>query len=162
MSKEYKVIASGFARGVDKQALDSAIENNGQSIIVLPQGILTFQSGMKKYYKQINEGNVLVLSTYPPEAGWSTGLAMSRNRYIYGLAKEIYVAETSSSGGTWSGAIDGLKKGRKVYVLLPEKEDKNANLDLINNGAIPVDFSGNIIEDFVKDETKPVQMNLFK
>ena len=159
MSKEYKVVASGFARGVDKQALDSAIENNGQSIIVLPQGILTFQSGMKKYYKQINEGNVLVLSTYPPEAGWSTGLAMGRNRYIYGLAKEIYVAETSSSGGTWSGAIDGLKKGRDVYVLMPEKDDKNSNLKLINEGCIPVDIAGNKIDFQVQGKTE--QMRLF-
>src|SRR5690242_18509051 len=35
-SKEYKVVVSGFAKGVDKQALDSAINYNGQSIIVLP------------------------------------------------------------------------------------------------------------------------------
>ena len=45
--KEFKVVVSGFAKGVDKQALDSTIEANGKSIIVLPQGILTFQSGFK-------------------------------------------------------------------------------------------------------------------
>ena len=52
-SKNFKVIVSGFAKGVDKKALDSAIENNGQSIIVLPQGILTFESGFRNYYKEI-------------------------------------------------------------------------------------------------------------
>ncbi len=51
-SKEYKVIVSGFAKGIDKQALDSAIKYKGQSIIVLPQGIMTFASGFKNYYKQ--------------------------------------------------------------------------------------------------------------
>jgi len=51
-SKEYKVVVSGFAKGVDSQALDSAIYYKGQSIIVLPQGIMTFGSGFKKYYKQ--------------------------------------------------------------------------------------------------------------
>ena len=51
-SKDYKVVVSGFAKGVDKQALDSAIKYKGQSIIVLPQGIMTFSSGFKKYYKQ--------------------------------------------------------------------------------------------------------------
>jgi DNA processing protein len=40
-SKEFKVVVSGFAKGVDKQALDSAINYKGQSIIVLPQGIMT-------------------------------------------------------------------------------------------------------------------------
>lgn len=55
-SEEYKVIVSGFAKGVDKQALDSSIKYNGQSIIVLPQGIMTLSPGFnKKYYKAITE-----------------------------------------------------------------------------------------------------------
>ena len=142
-SKDYKVVVSGFAKGVDKQALDSAIKYKGQSIIVLPQGIMTFTSGFKNYYKQIIDGDVLVLSTFHPKAGWSTGLAMARNPIIYGLANEIYVAESSEKGGTWSGVIDGLRKGRKIYVRQPENNEKNANNILIQKGAIRVDFNGN-------------------
>ena len=142
-SKDYKVVVSGFAKGVDKQALDSAIKYKGQSIIVLPQGIMTFTSGFKNYYKQIIDGDVLVLSTFHPKAGWSTGLAMARNPIIYGLASEIYVAESSEKGGTWSGVIDGLRKGRKIYVRQPEHNEKNANNILIQKGAIRVDFNGN-------------------
>lgn len=142
-SKEYKVVVSGFAKGVDKQALDSAINYKGQSIIVLPQGIMTFASGFKNYYKQIIDGDVLVLSTFPPKAGWSAGLAMARNPIIYGLADEIYVAESSEKGGTWSGVIDGLRKGRKIYVRKPEATEKNANNILIQKGAVPIDFNGN-------------------
>lgn len=142
-SKEYKVVVSGFAKGIDKQALDSAINYKGQSIIVLPQGIMTFASGFKNYYKQIIDGDVLVLSTFPPKAGWSAGLAMARNPIIYGLADEIYVAESSEKGGTWSGVIDGLRKGRKIYVRKPEATEKNANNILIQKGAVPIDFNGN-------------------
>ena len=142
-SKDYKVVVSGFAKGVDKQALDSAIKYKGQSIIVLPQGIMTFTTGFKNYYKQIIDGDVLVLSTFHPKAGWSTGLAMARNPIIYGLASEIYVAESSEKGGTWSGVIDGLRKGRKIYVRQPEHNEKNANNILIQKGAIRVDFIGN-------------------
>ena len=69
-SEESKVVVSGFAKGVDRQALDSAIAARGKSIIVLPQGILTFQSGFKKYYKTIVNGDLLVLSTFFPKAGW--------------------------------------------------------------------------------------------
>lgn len=141
-SKDYKVIVSGFAKGVDKQALDSAIKYKGQSIIVLPQGITTFNSGFKTYYKQIVDGDVLVLSTFPPKAPWSTGLAMARNPIIYGLADEIYVAESSEKGGTWSGVVDGIRKGRKIFVRKPEPNEKNANHQLIQKGAIPVDFNG--------------------
>lgn len=144
--KEFKVVVSGFAKGVDKQALDSTIEANGKSIIVLPQGILTFQSGFKKYYEPIVNGDVLVLSTFFPKAGWDVGLAMARNAYIYGLAKEIYVAESDSKGGTWEGAMDGLKRQRQIYVRVPEPKEKNANLKLVELGALPVNMDGEIID----------------
>lgn len=142
-SKEYKVVVSGFAKGVDKQALDSAINYKGQSVIVLPQGIMTFGPGFMKYYSQIINGDVLVVSTFFPKAPWRAELAMARNPIIYGLADEIYVAESSGKGGTWSGVIDGLRKGRKIYVRKPEPNENNANMLLIQKGAIPVDFDGN-------------------
>src|SRR6185437_2632607 len=142
-SNDFKVVVSGFAKGVDKQALDSAINYKGQSIIVLPQGIMTFGSGFKNYYKQIIDGDVLVLSTFFPKAPWKAELAMARNPIIYGLADEIYVAESSDKGGTWSGVVDGLRKGRKIYVRKPDPNEKNANLILIQKGAIAVDFNGN-------------------
>ena len=144
-AREYRVVVSGFAKGVDKQALDSSIKYIGHSIIVLPQGILTFGSGMKKYYKQIVDGDVLVLSTFPPNAGWDVGLAMSRNTIIYGLADEIYVAESDEKGGTWSGVIDGLRKGRKIFVRSPADDERNANNMLIAKGATAVDEHGNLL-----------------
>ena len=141
-SEESKIVVSGFAKGVDRQALDSAIAAHGKSIIVLPQGILTFQSGFKKYYKSIVNGDLLVLSAFFPKAGWDVGLAMARNAYIYGLAGEIYVAETDSKGGTWEGAMDGLRRHRTVYVRIPEPGEKNANRKLIDLGAVPVSMDG--------------------
>lgn len=143
---ESKVIVSGFAKGVDKQALDSALEAHGKSIIVLPQGILTFQTGFKKYYEQIVSGEVLVMSTFFPKAGWEVGLAMARNVFIYGLAKEIFVAESDSKGGTWEGAMDGLNRNRKIYVRYPGTKEKNANLRLIEFGAIPMNINGDSID----------------
>ena len=154
-SKEYKVVVSGFAKGVDKQALDSAIIYKGQSIIVLPQGIMTFGSGFKKYYKQLVDGDVLVLSTFFPKAPWKAELAMARNPIIYGLADEIYVAESAEKGGTWSGVVDGLRKNRKIYVRKPEPNENTANNLLIQKGAIAVDFNGIPIKDY-----KPIESSL--
>ncbi len=145
-SGNFKVVVSGFAKGVDRQALDSALSYSGQSIIVLPQGIATFSSGFKKYYKQIINGDVLVLSTFFPNAPWSVQLAMARNPIIYGLADEIFVAESSDKGGTWSGVIDGLRKGRIIYVRNPKPGENNANSLLIEKGAAAVDLLGYIVE----------------
>ena len=153
------MVVSGFAKGVDKQALDSAIKYKGQSVIVLPQGIMTFASGFKTYYSQIINGDVLVVSTFFPKAPWKTELAMARNPIIYGLADEIYVAESSEKGGTWSGVIDGLRKGRKIYVRKPEATEKNANDILIDKGAVPVDFNGReIAKAYQVLESQPVSV----
>jgi len=145
-SEQYKVVVSGFAKGVDKQALESALKYKGQSIVVLPQGILTFRSGIKKYYKQIVKGDVMIVSTFHPKAVWSVGLAMARNPIIYGFAEEIFVAQSDSKGGTWSGVTNGLKRGRKIFVRFPENNEKNANLQLIGKGAVPIDINGKVIE----------------
>jgi len=139
---DYKVVVSGFAKGVDRMALESTLKYHGRSIIVLPQGIMTFASGFKKYHSQIVDGDVLVLSTYFPKSPWNVGLAMGRNVYIYGLADEIYVAESGPKGGTWSGVTDGLRKGRRIYVREAEPNEKNANNLLLSKGALPVDSEG--------------------
>ncbi len=145
--KKDRVVVSGFAKGVDKKALEIALEHQGQSIIVLPQGIETYKS--KDYYPNIVKGDVLVLSIYHPKAPWSVGLAMDRNKIIYGLANQIYVAESNSSGGTWEGVLNGLKRGRKIFVRKPDALERNANGLLIQKGASPVDFNGNVLPNEV-------------
>ena len=59
----------------------------------------------------------MVLSTSHPKAPWSVGLAMARNPIIYGLASEIYVAESSEKGGTWSGVDGWIKKKKEQFML---------------------------------------------
>ena len=145
-AKNHKVVVSGFAKGVDKIALDTTLEYSGYSVVVLPQGILTFGSNIKKYYKQIVEGDVLILSAYHPKAPWSVGLAMNRNAYIYGLANTIYVAESDVKGGTWNGAIDGIRRDRKIFVRNADLCENSGNKMLIMQGAIPVDLFGKPIE----------------
>ncbi|MDD4310016.1 MAG: DNA-processing protein DprA [Candidatus Cloacimonetes bacterium] len=146
-SDSFQVVVSGFAKGIDKAALDSALKYHGHSIIVLPQGVLTFGSGYKKYYKPIIDGDLLVLSTFHPKAPWKVELAMARNPIIYGMANSIFVAESSDSGGTWSGVKDGLPNGRTIFVRKQDIAEANANDKLISLGAIAVDSKGKIIEE---------------
>lgn len=152
---EGKVVVSGFAKGVDRMALDAALQAGGKSIIVLPQGITTFSSGMRQYYQAIIQGRLLVISTFAPKAPWTAGFAMERNHYIYGLAKDIYVAQSDDKGGTWEGVIDGLRKKMPIFVRKPDDNEKNANMLLIQKGATPIDFNGCIIEMNPEDKLTP-------
>ncbi len=151
MISEGSVVASGFAKGVDTGALDSTLALNGESIIVLPQGIFTVDLKLKKYEKDIDSGRLAVISVYPPIAGWSKGYAMGRNKYIYGLAKNIFIAESKTTGGTISGALEALKEKKKSRRLQNIFIYKNVNVSgecadaieiLVNEGAVPVDENG--------------------
>ena len=99
-----------------------------------------------QYYKQIVSGNVLVLSTFFPNAPWSVEYAMARNSTIYGLSESIYVAQSDDKGGTWSGVMDGLRKGREIFVRWPSADEHNANRTLVQKGGIAVDLNGNKVE----------------
>lgn len=157
-ASENKVVVSGFAKGVDRSALDSTIGANGKSIIVLPQGIMTFSSGFKQYFKNIVQGNILVMSTFAPKAPWTIEFAMARNSIIYGMATEIFVAQSDNKGGTWSGATEGLRKKRPVFVRYPEKNEKNSNLLLIQKGASAVDINGNTLSLSIEEQTTPEKL----
>ncbi|MBK6679989.1 MAG: sigma-70 family RNA polymerase sigma factor [Ignavibacteriales bacterium] len=66
------------------------------------------------------------------------------NPVIYGLAENIFVAQSSNKGGTWEGVHDGLKRGRKIFVRVSQPGENIANNQFFSKGAIPVDIYGNI------------------
>jgi len=160
-AKQGKTIVSGYAAGVDRAAFDAALESGGSTIVVLPQGIMTFSSGFKSMYKHIVDGKVLVVSQFHPKSPWNVGLAMARNSTIYALAEEIYVAQSDSKGGTWAGVIEGLKKSRRIFVREPGSREKNANSLLIEKGAIGVHIEGDSIVKVPKIEEKEEEVTLF-
>lgn len=141
-----RVIVSGGAKGVDNQALTSALEADGRSIIVLPQGITTYGSGYRENYRHFTRGNLLAISTFRPDAPWNSGLAMMRNGFIYALSERIFVAQSNDNGGTWEGANQGINVGYPVFVRQPQKGEDNANQALIDLGGTPVDMDGNAME----------------
>lgn len=145
-SQSALVVLSGFTKGIDRESLDAAARHKGKAIIVLPQGITTFAGGMKQYYRQIVDGDFLVLSPFLPNASWSPQFAVARTPIIYGLASEVYVVESRDKGETWSAAVEELKKSRSIYVRSPLELEKNANALLIERGGIPVDQAGNILK----------------
>ena len=151
VTEQGKVVVSGFAKGVDQQALVSALKYNGKSIIILPQGILQAGSTLRTYFPYMSQGRVLVMSFFPPRMPWSVECAMARNPVIYGMADTIYVAQSDDKGGTWSGVLDGIKKQREIFVRLPDNNERVANRQLIDLGGKPVDINGNEVTDMYSD-----------
>ena len=102
-------IVSGGARGVDEASMLGALEAEGTVIGVLADSLLRACSSAK-YRNYLMANNLVLISPFYPEAGFNTGNAMQRNKYIYCLSGAAVVVHSGKKGGTWSGATENLKK----------------------------------------------------
>lgn len=102
-------IVSGGARGVDEAAMLGALETEGTAVGVLADRLLRACSSAK-YRPHLMSNNLVLVSPFQPEAGFNVGNAMGRNKYIYCLSNAAVVVHSGTKGGTWSGALENLKK----------------------------------------------------
>ncbi|MUG92403.1 DNA-processing protein DprA [Scytonema sp. UIC 10036] len=131
-------VISGGARGVDQAAMLGVLESGGTSIGVLADS-LTKASVNGKYRTSIKEGRLALISSYDPDAGFNTGNAMGRNKYIYALADRALVVSSSlGKGGTWAGAVEALEKIRDIPIFVRMHPSvSEGNQQLHDKGAKP-------------------------
>lgn len=130
-------IVSGAASGVDEISMMSCVENGGTAIGVVADSLLR-TSTRTGFRMGILQERILLLSSFDPDAGFSVGNAMGRNRWVYALADQaLVVACSEGRGGTWAGAIEALKHGVRVYVKIGNPA-RTGNDALMKHGAIPV------------------------
>ena len=110
-------VVSGGARGVDRAAMNGALESGGVVSGVLAGGL---EKGVmqREHRNLIMDGRLVLVSPYDPCARFNVGHAMQRNKTIYALADAALVVDaTFDSGGTWTGAVEQLRKyPTPVYV----------------------------------------------
>lgn len=112
------VLYSGGARGVDSISMSAALNARGTAVGVLADSL---EKAIRdpEYRAAITRGDLCLATPYSPNAPFSVGTAMGRNKLIYTLAEyAIIVASDAEKGGTWAGASDALKaKLIPVFVL---------------------------------------------
>jgi len=136
---EGMVVVSGGARGVDSAAMQGAVEAGGQAVGVLPNDLLKASVG-RSNRAGLQDGRLVLVSPFPPEAGFLAGNAMARNKYIYALADRALVIDAAlGSGGTWAGALEDLKENWvPLHVRTPGEGAGNAAL--VGQGGVAFDF----------------------
>lgn len=112
------VVYSGAARGVDAIAMGAVLEAHGTAVGVLADS-LEKAVRAPDARSALARGDLALVTPYAPNAGFSVGAAMGRNRLIYALADyALVVASDAEKGGTWAGAVEALKaKWVPVFVL---------------------------------------------
>jgi predicted Rossmann fold nucleotide-binding protein DprA/Smf involved in DNA uptake len=128
-------IISGGARGVDETAMLGALECEGTAIGILADSLLRAATSAK-YRKALMANNLVLLSTFYPEAGFDVGNAMARNKYIYCLCDAaVVISSTQGKGGTWSGAVEDLKKCWTPLWVKSHQDNSSGNAGLVLQGA---------------------------
>lgn len=128
-------LVSGGARGIDRHAMQGALERDGAALGVLADSLL--RSAMAADYRQyILSGGLALISPFNPEARFHVGKAMARNAYIYCLADAaVVVGSEAGKGGTWSGAEENLKHGWVPLWARPDDAPGSGNPELVRRGA---------------------------
>ncbi|MEA5619664.1 DNA-processing protein DprA [Cronbergia sp. UHCC 0137] len=131
-------VISGGARGIDQESMLGILDHGGTSVGVLADS-LTKAAVNSKYRSSIQEGRLTLISSYDPDAGFNTGNAMGRNKYIYSLADyALVVNSTFGKGGTWAGAVEALSKLKEIPVFVKMNSPvPEGNQQLYNQGAKP-------------------------
>ena len=131
-------VISGGARGVDQAAMLGILDAGGTSVGVLADSLIKAAVN-SKYRSSIKEGRLTLISSYDPHAGFNTGNAMGRNKYIYGLSDYALIVNSSfGKGGTWAGAVEALSRIKDVPVFVRiHPTVSEGNQELYNQGAKP-------------------------
>jgi predicted Rossmann fold nucleotide-binding protein DprA/Smf involved in DNA uptake len=131
------ILYSGGARGVDSVAMGAALEAGGRSVGVLAES-LEKATRPPEARAALARGALTLITPYAPNASFSIGLAMGRNKLIYALADyALVVASDAEKGGTWAGANEALK-ARWAPLFVREAEDMpEGNRLLLRKGALP-------------------------
>ncbi len=130
-------IVSGAARGIDSSAMAGALHNGGDVIGVMADSL--GKAALAKENRQaLLDGRLVLISAYDPSAGFNVGNAMQRNKAIYALADAgLVVTADFNKGGTWTGAIEQLKRMNLVPVFVCNgAEAGQGNAALIDRGGI--------------------------
>lgn len=152
-AKEGIAIVSGGARGVDETAMLGAMKQGGVVIGVMADSLLKAATS-SKWRKGLMDDHAVLVSPFYPEAGFSAGNAMARNKYIYCLADSSLVIHSGKKGGTLNGAEENLKKAW-VPLWVKQTTDKDAaNADLVAKGGrwLEADTEAFNVADLMSDE----------
>ncbi|MBI5841142.1 MAG: DNA-protecting protein DprA [Chloroflexi bacterium] len=163
-----QVLYSGGAKGVDTLSMESALEVRGTAVGVLADSLERAVRGQKE---ALSRGDLCLITPYSPNAGFSVGAAMGRNRLIYCLADyAIVVASDAETGGTWAGATETLKNNWvPVFVLEHDAMPEGSKL-LLQKGALafphPFKEAPVKLPDWMKEKaaslpSQPSQPSLF-
>lgn len=131
------IVISSDMRGVDREAVSSALGRSGRVVIVLSDRLEKAVT-TKRYRQALSEGLLTMVTPFSPNAGFSVANAMRVNRYQYALSDVAVVVETRRKGGIWSGADENRNERWVPAFVRSGQTMSSGNLALLHLGLMPL------------------------
>jgi len=132
-------VVSGAARGVDSIAMGAALEAGGSVVGVLAEP-LEQSIGMRGNRAAVMSGQACLCTPYRPDAVFTAGGALGRNKIVYGLSRvTLVVTCVEGAGGTWAGATEALQRGFGHVAVWTGADAGPGNAALASAGATAVE-----------------------
>lgn len=134
-------IVSGLARGVDRVAHETTIENHGLTIAVLAHGLdFCYPPEHEHLKKQILDNDGLLVSAYPQGIRPTPDKFRSRDVLMATLSQAVLVIEAPKKSGTKITVSAAAEAGISVYVVPGPitQASYHGSVEIIRNGGIPV------------------------
>jgi predicted Rossmann fold nucleotide-binding protein DprA/Smf involved in DNA uptake len=137
-AEAHRTLISGGAKGIDKAAINGALQAGGESVAVMSDS-LERAAVAHENREPLMDHRLALVSPYDPAAGFNVGNAMQRNKVIYAIADAgLVVTSDFEKGGTWAGAIDQLERFHFVPVFVRNGNHAGrGNSALIHHGGVP-------------------------
>jgi len=142
-------IISGLAKGIDTAAHVGALKGNGRTYAILGAGFDNIYTTDNRILaaEMIKHGGLI--TEYPPDAGYSTGGLMARNRLVVGLSQAVVIGEVlPDSVGTLDAATFCHELGKIMFILINGCDvpgrDNSCVEKIIALGAIPFSLDDGI------------------
>lgn len=140
------LVLSGGARGVDRLAVDGALETGGSAVAVLADSL---EDALKRREtrEHVLTGQLSLVTPLHPSVKFTVAAAMDRNKVIYGLASwAVVVASDVERGGTWAGAVENLRANWVPLFVRDGAAVPAGNKELLKRGATPL-----VLDDLPSD-----------
>ena len=142
VSKGYGV-CSGGAIGCDFYSHKECLALGGYTVCLLGMGILKIPA----YLSKLQNGNMLFLSEFLPEASPEEYTFPRRNRLISGLSKALVVAEAGQKSGSLITAQYAIKQKKPLWVYVGNALSQRwlGCINLVNEGKAKVLYSPTLL-----------------
>jgi len=149
---EYDIqIISGLALGIDTYAHKNCIQNNGNTIAVLPSGLNNiYPKENKKLVNDILSNNGTLITEYEPNEKADSKKFLERNRIVSGLAIGTLIIEAGYRSGTSVTARLTKEQGKNVFCIPSSLENRKGIVtnELIQKGGYLVTKLEDILKKY--------------